>query len=212
MCVREAVRLGEGSSPATLRSRLRELGGIDRLRDFLDRNFFKSAALIRQRQQYAKFLRVKDESYARIQDRQEELEGDAANWDDLFDRSLEPRPLAQWIERKRFKAKSELETLSRKWTDQDERFINSGIPRILEDLAALDWCASHPERVSEAELVSLKAMADKLAGDAAVVLDLSALQAVKSRFAALRFGALDPEGRKYLSYLVRRIDTSLRLK
>ena len=211
VCVREAMRLGTSTTPEVLRSRLRDLGGIDRLRSFLDRNFFKSAALIRQRQQYARFLRVKDEAYARIQDRQEELEGDSEKWDDLFGRSLSPQSLADWIERKCFQAKTELETLSRKWTEQDDRYLNSGIPKILEDLAALDWCAEHPNRVSDAELTALKTMADKLAGDDGVELDASALSAAKSRFAALRFGVLDAVGRKYVGYLVRRIDLALRM-
>lgn len=211
VCVREAMRLGTSTTPEILRARLRDLGGIDRLRSFLDRNFFKSAALIRQRQQYARFLRVKDEAYSRIQDRQEELAGDSEKWDDLVGRALRPQSLADWIERKRFRAKTELETLSRKWTEQDDRYLNSGIPKILEDLAALDWCAEHPNRVSDAELTALKTMADKLAGDDSVELDASALRAVKSRFAALRFGVLDALGRKYVGYLVRRIDLALRM-
>ena len=212
VCVREAIRLGTSATPEDLRVRLRDLGGIDRLRLFLDRNFFKSAALIRQRQQYARFLRVKDEAYARIQDRQEELQNDSEKWDDLFERSLSPQSLAAWIERKRFRARAELETLSRKWTEQDDRYLNSGIPKVLEDLAALDWCAEHPDRVSEAELVALKAMADKLAGDDGAELDVSALSAVKSHFTALRFGVLDASGRKYVGYLVRRIDLALRMQ
>ena len=211
VCVREAMRLGVSATPEVLRARLRDLGGIDRLRSFLDRNFFKSAALIRQRQQYARFLQVKDEAYARIQDRQEELENDSEKWDELFGLSLSSRSLADWVERKRFRAKTELETLSLKWTEQDSRFINSGIPKILEDLAALDWCAAHTDRVSEAELTSLRTMADKLAGDDGVELDVSALCAVKSRFAALRFGVLDAFGRKYVGYLVRRIELALRM-
>ncbi|MBO6307109.1 MAG: dynamin family protein [Paludibacteraceae bacterium] len=209
VCVREAIRLGDGTSSSALRSRLRELGGIDRLRSFLDRNFFKFAALIRQRQQYTRFLDVKSRAYARIQDREEELENDSEHWDVLFERSLDPDDLSSWIERKRFKAKSELETLLRKWTDQDERYINSGIPRILEDLAALDWCASHPELVSEAELASLKAMADKLAGDTAAKPDVGVLLGIKKRFAALRVGVIDAAGRKKADYLVRRIDAVL---
>lgn len=212
VCVREAIRLGASATPDALRTRLRELGGIDRLRSFLDRNFFKSAALIRQRQQYARFLRVKEDAYARIQDRQEELENDAERWDDLFGLSLGPKSLASWIERKRFKTKVELETLSQKWTEQDSRFINSGIPKILEDIAALDWCASNPDQVSEAELAALRAMADKLAGDDGITLDVGVLRSVKSRFAALRLGALNSAGRKYVAYLARRIDASLRMQ
>ncbi|MBP5542581.1 MAG: dynamin family protein [Kiritimatiellae bacterium] len=212
VCVREAIKLGDGAMPETLRARLRELGGIDRLRSFLDRNFFKSAALIRQRQQYARFLRVKDEAYARIQDRQEELETDAKNWDALFERSIEPRSIASWVERKRFHAKSELETLVRKWTDQDGRYLNSGIPKILDDLNALDWCAAHPERISETELAALNTMADRLAGDEAAALDADMLRAVKKRFSSLRLGTLDAAGRKLADYLSRRIDAALRLK
>lgn len=205
VCVREAIRLGEGASPQTLRSRLRELGGIDRLRDFLDRNFFKSAALIRQRQQYARFLGIKDEAYAKIQDRQEELEGDAANWDDLFDRSLEPRSLAQWIERKRFKARSELYALKCKWEALDKRLKNSGVLRILDDLADLDWCEAHPERVSQEELTALRAMADRLAGDTAAKLDMDVLLAIQKRFSTLRNGAIDATGRKSVNRLGCRI-------
>ncbi len=211
VCVREAIRLGSCATPVSLRNRLRELGGIDRLRSFLDRNFFKSAALIRQRQQYARFLRVKEDAYARIQDWQEELETDSGKWDELFGLSLSSRSLAAWIERKRFKAKSELETLVRRWTEQDSRFINSGIPKMLDDLAALDWCTSHPERVSEAELASLRSMADKLAGDDSVTLDMNVLRNIKSRFAALRLGALEAAGRKHVAYLARRIDALLRM-
>ena len=211
VCVREAILLGAGATPEALRTRLCELGGLDRLRSFLDRNFFKSAALIRQRQQYARFLRVKDEAYARIQDRQEELENDSEKWDELFGLSLSSRPLALWIERKRFRAKTELETLLRKWTEQDSRFRNSNIKKILADLDALDWCDSHPDRISDAELAALRAMADKLAGDKGVSLDMNVLRAIKSRFTMLSGGALDPAGRKHVSWLALRIDALLRM-
>ena len=212
VCVREAIRLGDGATAASLRTRLRELGGIDRLRTFLDRNFFKSAALIRQRQQYARFLRVKDEAYARIQDRQEALETDAGNWNELAARDLPPASLRRWIEGKRAEASRELDNLSAKWEEQDRRYINSGIPKILEDLDALDWCVEHPDRVPEVELAALKAMADRLAGDSTAVPDLAALRAVKARFAALRFGALDAAGRRWTDYLARRIEAALRLQ
>lgn len=211
VCVREAIRLGAGATPDALRTRLRELGGIDRLRSFLDRNFFKSAALIRQRQQYARFLRVKEEAYARIGDRQEELETDSGYWNDLAERAIEPESLANWIERKRFKSKSELDDLVCKWTDQDQRFNDSGIPKILKDLAALDWCASHPERVSEAELAILKTMADRLAGDTTVLLDTEALHTIKSRFLRLRNGAIDAAGQRLIDHLAGRIGAALRM-
>lgn len=207
--VREAVRLGGGTNHSQLRARLRELGGLDRLRELLDRQFFKSAALIRQRQQYARFLRIKEIAYARIQDRVSALECDSENWDTLSSLTFETTRLCSWIERKRFGAKAELSALSERWLEQDERFINSGIPKILEDIAALDWCASHPERVTESELLLLRAMADKLAGDDAVRIDVKALCSVKARFSMLRLGALDGVGRKYLAYLLRRIDTVL---
>ena len=210
VCIREAVRIGGNASPEILRARLRELGGIDRLRTFLDRIFFKAAALIRQRQQYARFLRVKEEAYARIQDRVETLESDAGNWDDLADKELSPVSLRRWIERKRADVKNELETLAAKWMEQDNRFINSGIPKILDDLDALDWCAAHPDRVSAAELSALRAMADRLAGDEAAELDADTLRTVKTRFAALRFGTMDAAGRKRADYLARRIEAALR--
>lgn len=201
----EAIKLGADATPNTLRARLRELGGIDRLRSFLDRNFFKSAALIRQRQQYAKFLSIQEEADARIRDRQEELKGDAANWDDLVDRSLEPRSLAQWIERKRFKATSELDTLKCKWEVLDKRLRNSGVKKILDDLADLDWCEAHPERVSHEELTALRAMADRLAGDTAAKLDMDVLLAIQKRFSTLRNGAIDATGRKSVNRLGCRI-------
>lgn len=209
VCVREAVRLEDGSSPDSLRGRLRELGGIDQLRAFLDRNFFKAAALIRQRQQYARFLRVKEDAYARIQDRQEELARDAENWDELTGRELSPVSLRRWVEEKQSAARAELEKLTAKWMEQDVRYINSGIPKILDDLDALDWCAAHPDCVSAGELSALRTMADRLAGDASAELDANTLRAIKSRFAALRFGAMDAAGRKRADYLVRRIETAL---
>ncbi|MBQ9727726.1 MAG: dynamin family protein [Kiritimatiellae bacterium] len=212
VCVREAIRLESGATPDELRSRLRDLGGIDRLRSFLDRNFFKSAALIRQRQQYARFLRVKEEAYARIQDRQEELEEDAENWDALASENRPSASLSNWVSCKRDAAKGELDGLMRKWTEQDFRYINSPVPKILEDLNALDWCAAHPDRVPEDERAALRSMADKLAGDAAATIDDETLHTIKSRFAALRFGALDSAGRKATEYLTRRIDAVLRMK
>ena len=212
VCVREAIRLGASASPSALRDRLRELGGIDRLRSFLDRNFFKSAALIRQRQQYARFLRVKEEAYARIGDRQDELETDSEHWNDLSNRMIEPKSLANWIERNRIKSKSELDDLVCKWTDQDQRFNNSGIRTILKDLDALDWCAAHSERVSEVEFAIVKTMADRLAGDTAAVLDAEALNTVKIRFSRLKNGAIDATGRKWLDHIVLRIGKALALK
>jgi len=212
VAVREAVRLGSNVDAAAFRSRLRDLGGIERLRSFLDRNFFKSAALIRQRQQYARFLRAKDEAYARIEDREASLEIDSKNWDRLFDLDLEPATLRSWVERKRAKVREELSELRRRAEEQDNRFINSGIPKILDDLDALDWCEAHPERVSEAECSALRAMADRLAGDEAAKTDSDALKGIKRRFAALRLGALDAAGRKKTDYLARRIDAILRIK
>lgn len=209
VCIREAIFLGDGATADSLRSRLRDLGGLDQLRSFLDRNFFKSAQLIRQRQQYARFLRVKDEAYAKIADRLEELKADSEKWDELFELPCEKKSLAGWVERKRFKAKFELETLSRKWTEQDGRFINSGIPKILADLDALDWCEAHPERVSETELSALRAMADRLAGDETAKLNAEILHSIKRRFATLRLGMLDVVGRKHAEYLSRRIDAAL---
>ena len=211
ICVREAIKMGGGTTPDALRARLRDLGGLDRLRNFLDRNFFKSAALIRQRQQYARFLRVKDEAYARIQDKQEELESDAENWDALSMLSIPDRSLESWVERKRWKAKNELGKLIEKWTEQDGRYLNSGIPKILDDLNALDWCAAHPDRISEPELAAVRAMADRLAGDESAVLDLDTLRALKQRFATMRFGVMGPADRKQADYLARRIETALRM-
>lgn len=212
VCVREAVRLGSDAAPDGLRTRLRDLGGIERLRSFLDRNFFKSAALIRQRQQFARFLRIKETAYGRIQDRQEELETDAANWKELASRNLSPDSLRRWIERKQSVARAELDRLTEKWMEQDSRFINSGIPKILDDLDALDWCTAHPERMSGEELNALRAMMDRLAGDVTATFDAGALRTLKARFAALRFGTLDASGRKRADYLSRRIDAALHLK
>lgn len=210
VCVREAIRLGTAATPDAVRARLRELGGIARLRSFLDRNFFKSSALIRQRQQYARFLRVKDEAYARIEDREAELAADGENWDRLSGLRLEPTSLRSWVERKRAKALGETTELRRRVEAHDSRFINSGIPKILHDLDALDWCEAHPECVSEAELSALRVMADRLAGDETANPDDGTLREVKRRFAALRFGVLDAAGRKKADHLVRRIDTVLR--
>lgn len=212
VAVRETIRLGAGATTDAVRARLRDLGGIDRLRSFLDRNFFKSAALIRQRQQYARFLRVKDEAYARVEDREAELEIDGENWDRLFDLDLKPASLRSWVERKRAKVLDEIADLRRRAEAQDERFINSGIPKILADLDALDWCEAHPERISEAEKTALHSMADKLAGDETAKPDVDMLSAIKKRFAMLRVGALDAAGRKQTDYLARRIDAVLRMK
>lgn len=209
VCVREAIRLGADATVDVFRNQLRDLGGIDRLRSFLDRNFFKSAALIRQRQQYARFLRVKDDAYSLIQNRQDELENDNGHWDELNEIALTSNSLVNWIAKKRSQSKKELEALSCKWAEQDEKFINSGIPKILEDLTALDWCAAHPNRVSEIELKALRAMVDKLAGDNNVQYDVDTLRSIKKRFAGLRFAVLDASGRKSIAYLTRRIDAAL---
>ena len=96
--------------------------------------------------------------------------------------------------------------------EQDSRFINSGIPKILDDLDALDWCTAHPERMSGEELNALRAMMDRLAGDVTATFDAGALRTLKARFAALRFGTLDASGRKRADYLSRRIDAALHLK
>lgn len=209
VAVREAVRLGANADAAAFRSRLCDLGGIERLRSFLDRNFFKSAALIRQRQQYARFLRAKEEAYARIEDREANLETDSKNWDRLFDLDLEPATLRSWVERKRAKVHEGLSELRRRVEEQDERFINSGIPKILDDLDALDWCEAHPERVSEAECAALRVMANRLAGDDGAKTDPDALRGIKKRFSMLRFGALDPVGQKTMDYLAKRISRAL---
>ena len=94
--------------------------------------------------------------------------------------------------------------------EQDSRFINSGVPKILLDLDALDWCESHPERISETELSELRMMADRLAGDEKANIDPNRLRVIRRRFAALRFGAIDAVGRKNIDHLVHRIDEVIR--
>ena len=206
VAVREAIRLGENASVDALRSRLRDLGGIERLRSFLDRHFFKSSALIRQRQQYARFFRIKEEVDSRILDRQEELETDLEHWDDLSGQSHESRSLAAWIGKKRNGAKSELEALA----GLDAKLlVDSGVGKILKDLDALDWCAAHPDRVSEKELAALQAMADCLSGDESIRIDTEALDAIKNRFTRLKFAAIDDIGSDLVGHLEDRIEEAL---
>ena len=212
IAVREAVRLGESAATDDFRARLGDLGGMDRLRSFLDRNFFKSAALIRQRQQYARFLRVKDEAYARIQDRQEELEEDTDNWDALVAECHSSSSLAHWVGHKRDSAKAELKELVRRSVKLDNWLINNHIEDILNDLNALDWCKSHPERISGEELMALRGMVDSLAGDAVATADENILRVLEGRFASLQHGALDSNGRKAVEYLKGRINSFLCMK
>lgn len=204
----EAIRLGAGATPDSLRDRLRELGGIDRLRAFLDRNFFKSAALIRQRQQYARFSRVKKEVCERILDRQEELENDIAQLDALLERARDSKSLVSWIGNKQREAKTELDGLERL---DAQLLTDAGIEITLKDIVALDWCAAHPDRISETELVALRTMVDRLAGDESARLDMAVLREVKSRFSHLKYGSIDDVGCNLIRHLENRIDSAIHL-
>ncbi len=187
-CVRvlflEAVRLPKTATPATLRKRLADLGGIDRLRDFIDRNFFRNAAIIRQRQQHRKFLRLKEEAYRRI--------------DDFI--ALLARTKGHEGEIERIRARAEA---------LDSRIINSGAPKLLADMDALDWCKANPKLVSEEEVSSLSVLSEWFADSPNIALDRGRLQSIKSHLSMLRLGILDAAGRKSANHLIRRIDAAL---
>lgn len=211
VAMREAGRLGPDATISALRTRLAELGGVGKLRAFLDRNFFKSAALIRQRQQYARFLHIKEDAYAKIEEREKKLSIDQENWDRIFNLDFKHAGLRSWMECKRMDSIEELSTLRLRVESLDSQLINNGIEDSLKDLDAIDWCESHPERISAEELQAIRSMADRLAGDAFSVPDLEVLRRLKKRFALLRFGAIDASGRKVTNHVSRRIDKMIRL-
>lgn len=187
-CVRvlflEAVRIPKPAAPAMLRKRLADLGGIDRLLDFIDRNFFRNAAIIRQRQQHRKFLNLKEEAYRRIDDYIASLKRTKGN-------------------------EAEVERIRAMVEALDSRIINSGAPKLLADMDALDWCKVNPKLVSEEEVSALSALSEWFADSPDVTLDRGRLQSIKSRLSLLRLGALDAAGRKSANHLIRRIDFAL---
>ena len=206
--VREAQKLGNTASPAALRRRLSELGGIDKLNTFLDRNFYKDSELIRQQNQYRKLEDIFHEAYCCIDERLEILNSDLSFWQILFDKQLQPDKLEYWIESKRMEVMSERDNLKKAAEAFDVRFRNSCVREILKDVDALTWCRINPSHILESEVTMIRTIFDSLAGGDGDVIEVGRLRELKKRILLIE-GIVDADGRRNLRHLSKRLDLYL---
>lgn len=202
----EAIRLGEHATPAQLRKRIRELGGVDKLNSFLDKNFYKDSALIRLQNQYGQCRNIIREAQYRISERLDALERDIGFWQILHNNP--PGELASWIEEKRRKAMSARDALKRAAETFDISYQNSTVQDVLSDIEALTWCRNNYEIISEADVDELRVLADRLVGDDSKVPDMTRLREIE-RSISLQIGIVGPNGRQRLEHLKDRVNLYL---
>ena len=152
-----------------VRSRVMTLSGIQNLRTFLDRNFFKRGELIRQKQKYNEILRIKGTAYSLIERRLRKLNDDCKAWDVLFrDEHYENNPkMAAWISRNRSDCMLETGELTRSYDELDRRFLNSEIEERVVDADNLAWAENMQAQgkyFTDADVRTIKRLLLRLSG------------------------------------------------
>ncbi len=149
--VREMLKNQKSSGAEQFRRRILALSGYDEFRRCLDENFFRRSALIRQRQVYTRIEAIRKSAYLEIEREIETSAADLNCWRRVSDLNGQDAELARWIGDKLSASEKRTGELKSDWLLLDRFYLNSEIPRLIDDLTASDWLQEKRDEAPECE-------------------------------------------------------------
>ncbi len=132
-------------SPQKACQQIRELSGMAVFEELLDRQFFKQAAIIRQRQTRARAQKILRMIYDRIDEFLTVQQSDLAVMEKLEAEVASP-DLVAWLERKQFSVKTDCSVLKKQWETIDRIVLQIEDERDRDDhiLELVRWLDEEP--------------------------------------------------------------------
>lgn len=185
------------------RHRILELSGIEKLRNFIDKNFFKRAAIIRQNQILAKVESIKRKSDEISEEKTAKTESDLEYFEELQQMQMPPN-IKEWIHKNVAEKRTFLLSLSKDAVEFGHFFANSKIKKAIDDYNAIEWIANNNILTPEYLKIAKKILTHMDGSDA---LGIPSRIEVSNILGALATIPLRISNRKVLEYIRQRITT-----
>ena len=143
--------------------RLKELSGLEKLEDVLDRRFFSRGEIIRQCQTCRRIAATKAKFDSSVDEYLRQYENDSSAWNRLSEISLQDKALKDWVLSKRDAFTEDIASINEGVELIDRTFINSDISRLTKDAEARSWILG-ADIFSDAEKDAVTSFLDSFMG------------------------------------------------